>query len=482
MPSSHRIVIFLLFAAILCGAGGVLQSAEASALAQANGGMQAYCPKNGEYGSLFARVVICLENTVIQATQDFMNAFYPAVSQTVIWVMTLAIILFGVMMAVGAIERPARDAMFFLLKFGGVAYFMDDALNIYLQFVDILMGTLTAVADATIFGSNLRCPSLGGGGATTLPMWQRADCIFDAMVGLSSDAVTSGGSQEGLSRGMMAFFYYNLQSGALGILIGLVGLYIAFNLVLALLRASYSYLLALMTLSLLFVIGALFVPLLLFRNTYSYFDRWMKSTLAMILQPLILFAYLNILLTAFDVMLYSGPNSLVNVISGGSAGGGGGGFNVHQYAEQNLYSENFQGFTHDIDQKVLTTSTPEQNDGTLGNVEFTDIVPDYNDLAQISIDLPYRTVDYTQIPGGAAALAGATLMVGLASYILLTFMAEVPRMAHDLGGGVHETPNIIAGSKDSKITLPLSSQMSGFTKSLGGGIQQQLGSLVGRRG
>jgi hypothetical protein len=276
---------------------------------------------------------------------------------------------------------------------------------------------------------------------------------------------------------MMAFFYYNLQSGALGILVGLVGLYICFNLLMALLKASYTYVIALVTLTFLFILGAVFMPLIMFSYSYSFFERWVKMALGMILQPLILFAYLNVLFVAFDVMLWSGDSSLMNTISGGQANSAN--FNLHQFAQDNdLYKEQGGqvGITFDTNRMNLDKPGVGDNAGSLGNLPMDDQHPKENDPSALPIHLKYQTVDYTKIPGGAAALAGATLLVGLSSYILLQFMEEIPTLAQELGGGVAITPN--AGGGGGGIQLPMTQQVS----QLGDGLNKQLGSMLGRRG
>ena len=358
-----------------------------------------------------------------------------------------------------------------------LVYFITDVVNIYNLFNYMLIGTLNNVSNASIYGGQLHCPGVISNSVSTTPMWHRADCIFDMVIGLSSAASNGGGgAQDGLARGMMAFFYYNLQSGALGILVGLVGLYICFNLLMALLKASYTYIIALITLTFLFILGALFMPLIMFGYTFSLFERWVKMALAMIIQPLILFAYLNVLFVAFDVMLWSGTNSLMNTISGGQANSAG--FNLHEYAQSNgLYKENGGevGITTDMDRSKLDQENPSANEGILGNAVMTDQHPNAKDPSQIPIHLKYQTVDYTKINGGAAALAGAALLVGLSSYILLQFMDEIPTLAQELGGGINISPNSSSGSNG--LSLPLSKQVS----QLSSGVGTQLSSMLGKR-
>jgi hypothetical protein len=471
-PSIPSLLIISLFMVMVFGAVG--DAYADSPLQKASGGIQSYCPEDG---TLFERIITCLENTVIASALYVMDQFFPAVQTIVYAAMLLSLAIFGSKIAVGAVEKLEQETVMYLFKFGGILYFMTEYDTIYLSFIDILFGTLNDLANATTSTGSLHCPATASNAATTSPIWHRADCIFDMVVGLSSNAaINGGGSEDGLSRGMMGFFYYNLQSGALGILIGLVGLYICFNLLMALLRASYTYIIALITLSFVFIIGILFVPLIIFGYTYSIYERWFKMGLGMILQPLILFAYLNVLFIAFDTLLFSGDNSLMSTISGGAVGDD---FNLNSYAESSgLYIEGggTVGFSLDVDRSRLSVGSNAANEGILGNAKFSNVKANPNDPSQLPIHLRYRTIDYNKINGGAGALAGATLLVGLCSYILLTFMKEVPMLAQQLAGGIMTAPSMVAGQGG--IQMPFARQASQLTNSMG----SQLSGLIGRRG
>ena len=67
------------------------------------------------------------------------------------------------------------------------------------------------------------------------------------------------------------------------------------------------------------LVSPLFIPLILFRATKSYFARWLRLTASFIIQPIILFAYLTMLLAAFDTVVFNGPNSLYHAIAGNAA-------------------------------------------------------------------------------------------------------------------------------------------------------------------
>jgi TrbL/VirB6 plasmid conjugal transfer protein len=488
-------VYFLCVSVLMFGAYGALAGPAiptpmdivAGPYAEAIGGLKNYCPENG---TLFARINGCLEETIFTAGLEFIYLVHPYFEGTVTAVLIIAALLFGVMMATGAIERIARDTMLFILKLGGVLYFVDNSAVLYNDFFEMLRGTLQEISQAGLTeGAGMRCgTALEGTGAEFI--WNRADCVFDSLVGVSSSiAIGGGGGYEGLSRGLMGFFYYNLQSGALGVLIGSIGIYVGFNLLLALLRASYTYIISLLMLSFLFIIGIFMVPLIMFKNSYEYFSRWVKMVLSMILQPLILFAYLNVMFIAFDFMLYSSPTSLVQTIVGlAPVDVTSPTFNLNEYAEANgLYAQDSKGIGATIDNSCLDRETTSENEGIFGNIEYSPVPLSYQDgvgsgcaAQDLPIHLKYRTVNYDAIPGGAGAIAGSMLLVGLASYVLLTFMAEVPQLAQDLGGGMYATPAVIAGSEGGA-SLPLSGAAQQLGSNINRGISSQLGALSSLR-
>lgn len=61
---------------------------------------------------------------------------------------------------------------------------------------------------------------------------------------------------------------------------------------------------SLIVLTLVIYFAPIFVPLALFSYTKKYYDNWIKSLLFGTLQPLVLFAFLAIMLTVFDQMVY----------------------------------------------------------------------------------------------------------------------------------------------------------------------------------
>jgi type IV secretory pathway VirB6-like protein len=480
-------------------AARVAPAAGASGLPQ-NATVDTTCPDDGK---LFARIVHCLEEKLFESTYYFINNLYPRYRTTVFAAMSLAVAFLGMMLATGGVQSTAKDTLTLLLKMVAVIYIMDNVIPIYIEFVEVLSSLVTEVASAgqSLFGNNLRCPagnvqiSFSGLGLVTTPVWERVDCIFDSVIGISADAALSGtggaaggGSSDNpdLTRGMMGFFYHNLKSGALGLLIGLAGLYIAFNLLLALFKASYTYLVAVALMSLMFVVGIIFLPAFLFSGTFSYFEKWYKVVLSMVLQPIILFTYLNIMMIAFDIMLFSGDNSVEKLVCANA--GASGTQSIDRCAEEGgYYIEDSISFAREYDPSDIPVVPSDQDMGSLGNVQVTQLDVDFTNPSTVPIGFDFIKINYGKNAGqlDPAQLAAATLLAALCSYIFIMFMNAMPRMATELAGGVRTAPTIISGD-GAEVTMPGTRQLDGIASgqaftSMAGNTTRQIGNMVGRR-
>jgi len=73
----------------------------------------------------------------------------------------------------------------------------------------------------------------------------------------------------------------------------------------------------------------------------------------------------------------------------------------------------------------------------------------------LSVELPYRAVDYTKLgqarnpaqDGNVLAqnVTSSSIMLALASFLFISMLNYIPNLAHDLSGGVYETPGLYQG-------------------------------------
>src|SRR5690606_3294993 len=97
-------------------------------------------------------------------------------------------------------------------------------------------------------------------------IWVYVDCALATLIG----GILPGVS---LTSGLLGFLVASLFSGATGAIIALMGFLLVVQLLVAIARAVYIYLTAYMAFSLMVVISPFFIPLILFRTTYAYFEQ-----------------------------------------------------------------------------------------------------------------------------------------------------------------------------------------------------------------
>jgi hypothetical protein len=292
------------------------------------------CPGPG----LTRRIMPCVKETLLNATNMMLIPFSQYMATTVTVVCTLAIALLGGLLIGGKTTAPFKDSLVLLLKlalistfsfnFGGflglVLNSMDSMLGLFANTI-IFSGTFAysdVIQECPYFRSNPDNYYFGwvvpGRGWTIqqdpplLQIWDGVDCALNSIMG----GINSNFS---LTMGITGFLLACMGSNMLGFIIGFMGFRLVIQMLWALIRSLYIFIAAYMGICLMVLVSPLFIPAVAFQATRGYFERWLKTFIGFIVQPLILFAYLAMLLTAFDVVIFSGPNSLVKTMIGPDA-------------------------------------------------------------------------------------------------------------------------------------------------------------------
>jgi type IV secretory pathway VirB6-like protein len=446
-------------------------------------------PTTGEkLPALAARYVPCLRNIIVNAAYQFFDAVYPMMESVIYAALVLAVAFYGAMLLTQMVPTPkaSTETMILILKVASVVAFTGNLYWIYDSSIAILNGLIETVTNFSfngVGGNSLRCQ-------LSLTVWERIDCVLDRVVGINEQAGRE------ISNGIIGFLWDNAFSGAMGIFVFLAGLYMIANLVMGLFRAIAQYIMSLIILALLVMISLLFIPLILFKNTaMSYFTRWLKQLISIILQPVIVFAFMSVLLTAVDVTLFSGPNSFYRTVAGDRSADKN--FSLSRYMEENNLYVRRQAGTH-----TQSNQPPAQAPTAYGSVRNASNTPTLptsgpasrpaanNSLTEFLVGVEYKTIDWNRLQsirsGGPAlgsgppeqamrqAVGNSLLMSIVTVFLLLQIMTHVPRLAQDLTGGVKETIDTggLAGNALS---------MGRGVSSTAGNITQRLGDLVTRR-
>ncbi len=432
---------------------------------------------------LVLRIVTCMEDIVREAAYTFIFDIYPPMEMAIYAFLTLTIVFFGVTMLMGAIEKPGRDSMIYLLKFASVIYFTANMWEVLYWFVGepgqtgADAGALGQLVDIVTqftlfdFATPLRCP------AGEL-VWARVDCMLDVIVGVNT--------ANSLSDGMLAFFFHNFFVGSVGVVIALLGIWMLFAFVIGMLTAIHTYIMAFILVCFLVIIGILFMPLVMFKGTYDYFQRWTRMTVANMIIPMVLFAYMNVMLSAMDIVLYSGEHSVFRTFAGDAVDDDG--FNIHSYMYDNGLIEEVEnkGPIHDQRQTRFPTPAGILPKGELfqfGQYPEAAVMP--KGIGEIPIAIPMKKIDYDAAAGLVGAGSGIDLMeqvfaamiiTALVSYILIALLKSIPGMAEDLAGGSKETPRIATVAAGD---MPLlgNSSATNVTK----GFRDRMSRMVGGR-
>ncbi len=277
-------------------------------------GTSEVCPGMG----LTRRIMPCIKETLINVTNEMLIPISEYMALTVTAACTLAIALLGVAMLGGRTTAPFKDSLLLMVKLGCVSMFSYNFGGIFplvLDSMDELLGIVTtyvifsgSFADSVLISE---CPDLADLvlDPPGLQVWDAVDCSINSLIG----GIFSPFS---LSMGIVGFIFSCFMSNTLGVMIGMLGIRLLLQLMWAIVRSLYIFVGSYIGLCLMVLISPFFIPTLLFQVTRGYFERWLRITMSFMLQPVILFAYLAMLLTAFDLIIFSGPNSLYGVLAG----------------------------------------------------------------------------------------------------------------------------------------------------------------------
>lgn len=219
---------------------------------------------------------------------------------------TLAVALYGVKLMTVSVEELVKESSFLLFRIGFVLFLIDNlgeahhttlyssqtGNGIYgaaADFAGEFVGFLSKAFD-TIMQKMQSChpPILPyGANLQEYKVWQAFDCIFQDLMG-GSDAKNFAVAV------VVLVLMASLFSGGFGIAVLILGITLFVMVLLSLMRAVYSVILAYFILALLIIIGPLIIPVLVFDSkfTQEIFWKWVSLIASIILQPLFIIGFL----------------------------------------------------------------------------------------------------------------------------------------------------------------------------------------------
>ena len=445
------------------------------------------CPGNP---GLTRRIVPCVKGTILAATNNFLIPFSQYFADTVAACCILAVMLWGANMIAGTETAPLKDAMVMALKIGFVIIFTSNFGGMFGAVLDIMDDFLSLVTGYVILASQqglMDCNTYDDTG--TYLVWDAVDCSIETLIG----GIFSPGT---ITAGIIGFLVACLFSNTVGFSIGMVGLYLIYKLLYAIFKCTYIFLSAYMGIAFTVVISPMFIPLILFRSTKIYFDKWLKLFIGFIIQPMVLFAYLAMLLAAFDVTVFSGNFSLYNSIAGrdpcfnvsttrdcGNGTGYGGKLGTWMSTVIGYAQEDLLGTNVALNSKALKANgmgpAGAANQGASGKVsqmfldyaekQRTGAMQMINSAGGVGLSIPTYTVDWTHLAeanrynGSDDAHSTTTYVLSvlvsafmalLTGYIFTDMLEMIPFISKgvSLGGGLADSKSLTAGLSTDKLS------------------------------
>jgi len=435
-----------------------------------------------KYEGLINRFGSCIQDVVMQVASKFFTEMYLFFVGSLSAFLTLGVIIYGVMLSAGLVENIKRDSMVLLLKIVFVVFFAQNLEMMFLWIVDAMNGLIDLYFQFSSSFDEGKCALVGAG----FSPFKRLDCLMDLVVGLKTSDYGGSYSEkvsgDSVERGLLNFFFKAGISTTLGIVISAIGFAMVYTLIFTVIKIVFFYLIALIGLTFMIMLGPIFIPLVIFKVTKGYFDKWLNIIVSFALQPVIMFAYVALMIIAFDKAIFSGSNSLVSAIAGPESQQPG--FNLNEWLEQNqvFKREGRGGAQVKVDDPMKDTSCLESGDqtsATPSGIRRNDCGSE-DSVKTYANSVPISMIDWKKL----AEVRGmeekelynqvmlASIFVGLVMYVFSSMLRYIPSIATDVTGGSYDAANLwreIGGN-------PLSKMAGNLT----GSLQQTVERLTAR--
>lgn len=232
-------------------------------------------------------------------------------------VLTLSIAFFGAMTLLGAGSLEKKKLLGYIMKIGLITYFalgtgwqdvlVEGVTSTSTYLGDIMMniddrgGRFSNKSDGCIFpkyNSKLESKDVAyydnpqyPKGLEYLKIWDTLDCKLVRALGLGPDANVPN---------LVLMIVAGLFTGAFGLVFLFGAFLFAVMFFSLILKALHMFLMSTVTLVILIYVSPVVITLTLFEKTKGIFSSWLKQVIGMILQPVILFAYLGIFISIFE--------------------------------------------------------------------------------------------------------------------------------------------------------------------------------------
>lgn len=268
-------------------------------------------------GVILGRIIPCLIYTIERSTETFSEKFIELMKPTFYAFLSVVIVFFGVKVLQG--EREIGPQTFVLvLKIAFVIGMLQIIPHeVVPKAYGVMSDGVTIVTNA--FGpdtNQITCDVNSYGDANTPLIWKQMDCVLGKLYGFATGSGNSGPNGTKPVNMLLASSAFGLLTGfffggTLGVAVFFALIGVLWSVAMLVLRTALAFMNGYLIVCIMLIISPLFLPLVLFKITGEYFDRWWKAIFGGLLLPTIVVGYSMFALLMYDKALFS-QDSIVN--------------------------------------------------------------------------------------------------------------------------------------------------------------------------
>ncbi len=250
--------------------------------------LEASCPTTLSFDNVFSFLVCNMQQIATNVLGHMYCGLILNLTPAVWAMVTLAVLLFGIAFTVGLIASTGGEAVAFLLKVAFVVAFATEADLIIGVAYRLLMTGMTSGVSLVLSGMNVP------GGTTGADAFTMLDGFLERIIDYAVGGSGSGLGEERCRNGLFAVVATMSMAFPLAayFTLALIG-----KIFLSLFRAIFGYIYAIFGVTFLIVLSPIFVCFYLFKPTQTFFNKWLAYMVSMVLQIVLLFAFLTFVLS-----------------------------------------------------------------------------------------------------------------------------------------------------------------------------------------
>lgn len=261
------------------------------------------CPKTLSSSNIFSFLVCNMEQLSSNLMGSMFCGMVLGLAPAVQWVLVLATIFFAFGFMIGVIPATAREFQVFLLKVAFVWVFATQSDYLIDVAYKLLINGLRDGVAVVLTGYEVTAT-----GGTKSNVYSQLDGFIAQMIKFATDYVgmdpnKSDGNCSNALFAVMAVMAIAFPP------IFFLGIALLMRVALTFLRAIFGYVYALVGIAFLLTLAPFFLSFYLFKQTRSFFDKWIGYLVSFALQIVILFAFLAFILSVNNSEQYLDANN-----------------------------------------------------------------------------------------------------------------------------------------------------------------------------